>query len=354
MATRNLYDILDVSRSASADVIRRAYLQKSKQVHPDRFDQFRQRDEWNLANERLKELNAAYAILRDPVSRAKYDAECSGGPAAGAQAHQKSPEQTWAEQQAIFPSNIRGGKARYEDLPKHIQDRLVERVKGAVGGQHRVELDSPMGLYIFALLLLGWPWWLVSSSSGVWRYGWFDVLCEYKWWTLFFSLMQASSVTQIMKWHQSAITPCLVFTPLYVIKTTFNSVHYWPIWTLKSINSTDLYTQRPHRSPSYQGTDTVIFFENDEVRLPRTANVEDVGPILRAAKEFMSKAQAAAVHNDRSYFETHDDFRGFDSPSDPSFADSERMTDVERMKMLVLMFGYLVCLALALRIAIGR
>ena len=47
-------------------------------MHPDRFSQTRQKAEWDLANEMLKELNQAYGALKDPVERSIYDRSMGG------------------------------------------------------------------------------------------------------------------------------------------------------------------------------------------------------------------------------------------------------------------------------------
>ncbi len=63
---RDYYDVLGVSRSASADDIRRAYRQAARQHHPDV-----NRDDG--AEERFKEINEAYEVLADDNRRAAYD-----------------------------------------------------------------------------------------------------------------------------------------------------------------------------------------------------------------------------------------------------------------------------------------
>jgi ribosomal protein L44E len=74
MTTKTLYDVLGVSPEADAAEVRHAYLLRSKMLHPDRFSQTSQREEWGLANEMVKELNYAYEVLRDRRLRTDYDA----------------------------------------------------------------------------------------------------------------------------------------------------------------------------------------------------------------------------------------------------------------------------------------
>ncbi|WP_434618327.1 DnaJ C-terminal domain-containing protein [Azospirillum sp. B2RO_4] len=67
MATRDPYSVLGVSRSASADDIKKAYRKLAKQHHPD----LKPGDAAN--EERFKEISAAYTLLSDAEKRARYD-----------------------------------------------------------------------------------------------------------------------------------------------------------------------------------------------------------------------------------------------------------------------------------------
>jgi molecular chaperone DnaJ len=67
MAKRDYYDVLGVSRGASADELKKAYRQKAKELHPDRNS-----DNPN-AEAQFKEINEAYDILKDADRKAAYD-----------------------------------------------------------------------------------------------------------------------------------------------------------------------------------------------------------------------------------------------------------------------------------------
>jgi molecular chaperone DnaJ len=72
-AVRDLYEILGVPRDASTEDIRKAYRRLAREHHPDvNADP--------AAEERFKEVAAAYEILSDANKRAQYDAYGRGGP----------------------------------------------------------------------------------------------------------------------------------------------------------------------------------------------------------------------------------------------------------------------------------
>jgi molecular chaperone DnaJ len=72
-ATRSLYDVLGVSKNASADELKKAYRKLARDNHPDRNPG----DE--AAETRFKEIQAAYDILKDPEKRKQYDAFGANG-----------------------------------------------------------------------------------------------------------------------------------------------------------------------------------------------------------------------------------------------------------------------------------
>jgi molecular chaperone DnaJ len=67
VAQRDLYNVLGVDKKASADEIKKAYRKLARQYHPDRNPGDKQ------AEERFKEISAAYDVLGDPDKRKQYD-----------------------------------------------------------------------------------------------------------------------------------------------------------------------------------------------------------------------------------------------------------------------------------------
>jgi len=69
---KDLYEILGVSRNATEDEIKKAFRKLSLQYHPDRQGG-KSEEEKKAAEEKFKEIGAAYAILSDPDKKAQYD-----------------------------------------------------------------------------------------------------------------------------------------------------------------------------------------------------------------------------------------------------------------------------------------
>ena len=79
-AQRDFYEVLGLTRNASADEIKRAYRKLAMEYHPDR-------NASGDATERFKEINHAYEVLSDADKRVAYDrfghagVDGAGGPA---------------------------------------------------------------------------------------------------------------------------------------------------------------------------------------------------------------------------------------------------------------------------------
>ncbi|MBY4894282.1 molecular chaperone DnaJ [Rhodobacteraceae bacterium N5(2021)] len=87
MAKRDYYEVLGVSKGASADEIKKGYRKKAKELHPDRNSDNPE------AESQFKEANEAYDVLKDADKKAAYDrfghsafdGGMAGGPRGGGQ-----------------------------------------------------------------------------------------------------------------------------------------------------------------------------------------------------------------------------------------------------------------------------
>ena len=64
---RDYYEVLGVSKTASAEEIKKAYRKKAVQYHPDKNPGDKS------AEEKFKEISEAYEVLSDEKTRKEYD-----------------------------------------------------------------------------------------------------------------------------------------------------------------------------------------------------------------------------------------------------------------------------------------
>lgn len=65
---RDYYEVLGIQKGASEDEIKKAYKKMARKYHPDL-----NRDDPKTAEEKFKEVNEAYDVLKDPQKKAQYD-----------------------------------------------------------------------------------------------------------------------------------------------------------------------------------------------------------------------------------------------------------------------------------------
>lgn len=94
--SRDLYAVLEVSRTASEDDLKKAYRRLAKKYHPDVCPGDKQ------AEERFKEAASAYQILSDKEQRATYDRHGLDGLRRGAPSGAESPFEGFRNVEDIF------------------------------------------------------------------------------------------------------------------------------------------------------------------------------------------------------------------------------------------------------------
>ena len=128
-----LYELLGVDSNATSKAVKKAYLQRSKSFHPDRY--FRRGDPEfrEKLQEIFKRINLAYKELSDPVRRGEYDAELRKQDAGKSRL-----DLTWEEKKAEPepPPKPQGPKLKLEfksALERQMEAKLKEMKKNPDG-----------------------------------------------------------------------------------------------------------------------------------------------------------------------------------------------------------------------------
>src|SRR5256885_13274139 len=90
MAQKDLYHVLGVSRTASADDLKKAYRKLARKYHPDINPGKKE------AEERFKEISFAHDVLSDPEKRKLYDEFGEEGLRPGFDAENTRAYQQWS------------------------------------------------------------------------------------------------------------------------------------------------------------------------------------------------------------------------------------------------------------------
>ncbi|MGB0386865.1 MAG: J domain-containing protein [Ardenticatenaceae bacterium] len=156
----NYYEALDIPPSATPEEIRKAYRELVEIYHPDRM-QDRRSDVQERAESRLKLINEAYAVLRDPEERTRYDA------ALGEQSAEGSIYFKPKGSSSVARTRIR---ERIEEIKAELITlrEQIESLKPRLEAQ--AMLDQRWDRYILVSFVLAWPFifWGVWVSFSVW------------------------------------------------------------------------------------------------------------------------------------------------------------------------------------------
>ncbi len=260
----------------------------------------------------IKELNLAYAVLRDPANRSAYDrttfvTTTSPPPKAAAQSPptgrtNSPPPQPASPPRAHFPP-LASGSVAFAVLPNHAKQRLRSRYQGSVPQQFKTPLARVSLAWIVAVgCLAGCILWIVSAGQERWQNS--DPVETLTFIGALAGVPFFLSVFHIVRWRSSPLKRMLYITPLYVVETRYHSVRYWPVWSLTNISATHRYYNQ-----AYTGTDVVMTFGKD-VHSFRVRGQILYQQLVDALRVFTDKCFSAAFQNDYQYFRNEDDFQG--------------------------------------------
>lgn len=313
---KDYYSILGVSHDSAPEAIRKAYLARSRILHPDRFDQQSQPKDWEYANAMLAELNEAYSVLRNASSKASYDQMrwSKQQPNTPATPQQSSPPPSQQPRKAepapppppppplIFEADeLTQGCVSFYSLPKNTQELLLNRQNNNKAiDQAQVKLRSVLWNYLFIVGLLGWFVFLFNFANEIeWKE---EALVLNASVTLVIALLIGKNIDTIRRWTLASLKSFYYVTPLYFIKTEYDIITFSPIWTLKDIAVTHNLKNGYH-----QNSNIVLKFEGHEEYLT-IGSYKLVQLFCDKIDDYKKKVRAAYERRDNKYFTTFDDF----------------------------------------------
>jgi hypothetical protein len=307
---RDYYSILGISSGATAAEIRSAYINRSRILHPDRFDPQTQPKEWKLANEMMKELNEAYNILKDAESRSNYDATANAGKRQQEQKRHTESENSVkrtesTKEQKPKPQPKKGATVVFfHDLPKETKAfMLSQQARGSNPEFYKVPIEGIMSKYLLAIGILFGFYILYNMAAH-----------DSQWSSTgnFFAL-GASCVGSvylfrkslwIYNWHKSELKCFYYLTSVYFVKTYLNEISYWWAWDIANIKTTDHY-----KNGKYQKTSVDIDFKDSKEQIIFSSQAEWL-KFSHAMKDLEDARLKAAAQQEWAWFDQHAFFHG--------------------------------------------
>ncbi len=221
---KDYYGILGVIRTTEDIVIKAAYRALAQKYHPDKFDG--PQDE---AQQRMQEINEAYAVLSDPEKRKEYDQTYTFETSESTEdVSNTSPigevEQTWTEVIDYFPDLVELAN----DLGK-ISQLLVQTFKYSLIESKEFEKRKEIAKNIERSYLESY----FGSNEKIRNFGRLLILCKFK--------AAAKKLNRAISILGSKIDPNVVINKIFLDDLSSNQKVF-----LKLIENKDLYYAKEH------------------------------------------------------------------------------------------------------------
>lgn len=128
---KNYYEILEVNKKASKEVIEKAYKVLVKKYHPDLYTGEKQK----YAEKKIKEINEAYDVLSDEFLKEQYDAEL-----------EKEIEEMYKRRYSIR-NNVSQYQTNSENARNNNKFNNVNEYKSSEEKEERQEYNQKLGTF---------------------------------------------------------------------------------------------------------------------------------------------------------------------------------------------------------------
>lgn len=144
-----LYEILEVSESASKEVIEKAYKVLAKRYHPD----LQLPENKQMAEQKMKQINEAYDILSDDSKRKAYDEKLKSQREAE---NREKIEQNQYRQQGMSPEEL-----KYREMQRRKYEEQLRQQQEQMQKQMEQQYENAYYNYLRSLgyrIKEGWTW----------------------------------------------------------------------------------------------------------------------------------------------------------------------------------------------------
>lgn len=169
---KNYYEILEVNKKASKEVIEKAYKVLVKKYHPDLYSG--QKKEY--AEKKIKEINEAYNVLTDEFMKEQYDAELE-------KQEQETLYRKYGNHQSNNVQNVNDNKKEKEvqDFNERMKKHKVGSFSGIIELCKEIYKNKPKReeikeltkkdilafvLTIIVVILIGVALWFIPFTNG--------------------------------------------------------------------------------------------------------------------------------------------------------------------------------------------
>lgn len=244
---KDFYLILGISKQATLQDITKAYKQRTKLLHPDRFSKKEQPNEWFEANTMMADLNTAYGVLKDCTQRANYDSfignvdahmqQESGAPNSENTTRTKEEETRESYKYLSFVNiNFKALHKDAQEVLLNIQATSKKRNYFSINILKPKKLFTAAGIGVISTAF----YCFFHYSSNKQKLSDISLTLSFILPPIMF-LYVGSSFVYLCKIVSSHLQPRLYLTPLYLIKTDFSYLWIWPLRDIQSIEISSKY-----------------------------------------------------------------------------------------------------------------